>query len=214
MKAPYIDILRQSEQIIEESGIGDCYRAAAFSVILGHLLRSADESSMRIEPSGISREQFEATVPYIKLAELLKISIRQARGMFALEGSCAMLKDEIAFPAQSKRECTCILALLIAAANEVLPREQWGTSYKEVRSAADHHGCLDKNNFAKAFSDIADGIDTLGETSGKRFKLNKRGIAFAQKRVKSIIDSSPELLALAGGGEIGADAAARGEQLE
>lgn len=198
METSYIDILCQAEKIVEESGVADRYREAAFSAMLNHLLDNASTAAGRAEHSSITREQFEDTVPYIELAKLLRISVRQARAMFTLEDTCARLKKEIALPAQSKRENTCILALLTAAANEVLPREQWGTSFKEIRSEAELHECLDKSNFAKAFADIEDGIDTVGATSGKRFKLNKRGFVYAQKRARSIIDISPELTALTG----------------
>lgn len=185
-----VEALRETSKSIEEADIPPEFRPKAFEILLKHVLGSTrpvlgasvlDQRTTQCEEASTNNLE--------RLADKLNVSSDLISDYFSCdpdEGKVKLSLSTKQLP-KNKSNGTQRIALLLAAANEMLLPVSRETPYSEVREWAAYYGCHDSTNFSKSLSRLDDKIKISGKGSKAAFTLKQAGWEEAANVMQELI---------------------------
>jgi len=184
----YTKAMEQAYSAVEAANLPADVRAAAFSVVLEHILGVEEPtgSAARSSHTGVGD-----TVPdaFASMAAKIGVDLTAVQRAFEIVDDKPVLTAPRSRLPKAKGPASRTIAVVLVAANQLGLKQEW-TQVSTVREACQMFGVLDPKNFTTYVK--ADGEIFIGRAKdGQReLKLTRHGIEEAAALIKSLAGGS------------------------
>lgn len=168
---------------IEEADVPEQYKQFAFQECLKAELKINMMNYSNIIPGqdkAVTRDALEESDNesnnWTRFSEKVGVQVKILQDYYSIDedGSVRLTLSSKQLPSE-KSKATQIIALLLAAANEMLVCENKETTYKQVRLVCENYDRLDSPNFSKSLGRFDRFIKIIGKGKTSSFTLKQTG---------------------------------------
>jgi hypothetical protein len=174
------NILAEAAKVVDEAGVPEDLRAAAFQAAVQALTAEGEGSG---DPSGATPQATEG--PLASIAATLGLELPLVADVYFEDGDRLGIGVAASKLERGKSAGARQLALLVAAGRQAGGYEEW-TPSSEIRHVCDDFGRFDSSNFASTLADMGDVFQIRGSRQQREVRLKRPGLEAAGQLIRKL----------------------------